>query len=152
MTRDAFHDLCWEYEIHPDLQREISHRYDEVGIDARAPEVVDHFHQRLISSPYYTMVLPATVQTPFLRLVQVDLTVNPELWQVDKTRFYILLREEFDVTTITFIERTEHWLTVPELIAFTYACDLVPQPFVESFNERMTQLLKEVLLAYCAHC
>lgn len=145
----TFQQIADGLELEDKLREEVAGRFQEVGFSPNDPLILFHLRESFPDPAQLRLSLLHAVREPFLRVLSVEFFYNSRIWEVDQEHLALILREEFGVKSIVFMDNWKARDPHAEARAYTYSCDLMPPVYVRQFEYQILDQISRLLHRYC---
>ncbi len=148
---NTFQDLVTAWELPPAWIEQTEFRYQEIGLAPNDPLVLLHLEEDTDDTELWRARVEDSLDVPFLRILSAEFRFNSQQWDLDQEHLIFVLRAEFDVQSIMFIDNWKALDPFAEARAYTYASPMVPPVYARHFELQTLEQFSHILQRYCLH-
>lgn len=146
---NTFKQLTTEWKTPDDWADRLEFRLREIGLSPNDPLVLLHLEEGFTDSDAWKSRLEEALEAPLLRILRAEFHYNSRIWEVDQEHLSLVLKAEFAVESITYIDNWKATDPYAEARAYTFAHDIVPPVYARHFELQTLDQLSHVLQRYC---
>ena len=146
---NTFKALTADWQTPEDWVERLEFRFREIGLSPNDPLVLLHLEERFINRETWQRHLSEVLDAAMLRILRAEFHYNSKIWEIDQQHLTLVLKDEFAVESITYIDNWKATDPYAEARAYTFAHELVPPVYARHFELQTLDQFSHILQRYC---
>lgn len=146
---NTFEELTAEWQAPDGWIERLEFRYREIGLSPNDPLVLLHLEEGFGQNETWKRLISETLDAALLRILRAEFHYNSKIWEIDQHHLTLVLKDEFAVESITYIDNWNARDPYAEARAYTFANDLVPPVYARHFELQTLDQFSHILQRYC---